>query len=150
MMEYQIAFSPGPSCKQLIISTLREAQSTLNICVFTISDDSIKDAIKAAFDRGVEVHIITDNYKVSDEGSDIEELSLYGIPVRVDESENHMHHKFMVADNEITITGSYNWTRSAERYNQENIVWVKDQLFAQPFNQEFEKLWEASNDLYSY
>jgi len=87
---------------------------------------------------------------VSDEGSDIEELSLHGIPVRVDESENHMHHKFMVADDEITITGSYNWTRSAERYNQENIVWVKDPMFAKPFNQEFEKLWEESSELYSY
>lgn len=150
MMEYQIAFSPGPSCKQRIISTLREANTILNICVFTISDDFIKDAIKAAFDRGVAVRIITDNYKVSDEGSDIEELSLYGIPLRVDESENHMHHKFMVADDEITITGSYNWTRSAERYNQENIVWVKDQMFAKSFNQEFEKLWEASTDLYSH
>jgi phosphatidylserine/phosphatidylglycerophosphate/cardiolipin synthase-like enzyme len=149
-MEYKIAFSPGPSCKQHIISTLRDANTILNICVFTISDDFIKDAIKAAFDRGVEVRIITDNYKVSDEGSDIEELSLHGIPVRVDESENHMHHKFMVADDEITITGSYNWTRSAERYNQENIVWVKDPMFAKPFNQEFEKLWEESSELYSY
>ena len=149
-MEYHIAFSPGPACKQRIISTLREANTILNICVFTISDDFIKDAIKAAFDRGVEVRIITDNYKVSDEGSDIEELSLHGIPVRVDESENHMHHKFMVADDEITITGSYNWTRSAERYNQENIVWVKDPMFAKPFNQEFEKLWEESSELYSY
>ena len=149
-MEYQIAFSPGPSCKQCIISTLREARTILNICVFTISDDFIKDTIKSAFDRGVEVRIITDNYKVSDEGSDIEELSLHGIPVRVDESENHMHHKFMVADDQITITGSYNWTRSAERYNQENIVWVKDPMFAKPFNQEFEKLWEESSDLYSY
>jgi len=46
MMEYQIAFSPGPSCKQRIISTLREANTILNICVFTISDDFIKDAIK--------------------------------------------------------------------------------------------------------
>jgi len=149
-MEYHIAFSPGPSCKQCIISTLREARTILNICVFTISDDFIKDTIKSAFDRGVEVRIITDNYKVSDEGSDIEELSLHGIPVRVDESENHMHHKFMVADDQITITGSYNWTRSAERYNQENIVWVKDPMFAKPFNQEFEKLWEESSDLYSY
>ena len=150
MMEYQIAFSPGPSCKQRIISTLREANTILNICVITISDDFIKDAIKAAFDRGVAVRIITDNCKVSNEGSDIEELSLYGIPLRLDESENHMHHKFMVADDEITITGSYNWTRSAERYNQENIVWVKDQMFAKPFNQEFEKLWDASTDLYSH
>ena len=146
MMDFRIEFSPGPACKHCIMSAIREAKNTLNICVFTISDDSISDVILEAFQRGVEVRIITDNYKVYDEGSDIIELSENGVLVRIDDSENHMHHKFMVADDRITITGSYNWTRSAERYNQENIVRVNDVEFSRQFNQEFEKLWASAKE----
>ena len=149
-MEYKIAFSPGSDCKKLILDTIREATQNLDVCVFTISDDTISDALKAAFDRGIEVRILTDNLKVSDEGSDIEYLYNSGIDIRIDRSENHMHHKFMVADGLVTITGSYNWTRSAEKYNQENVIWINDEQFSSSFLSEFETLWSNSFELHSY
>ena len=149
-MEYKIAFSPGSDCKKLILDTIREATQKLDVCVFTISDDTISDALKAAFDRGIEVRILTDNLKVSDEGSDIEYLYNSGIDIRIDRSENHMHHKFMVADGLVTITGSYNWTRSAEKYNQENVIWINDEQFSSSFLSEFETLWSNSFELHSY
>ena len=149
-MEYKIAFSPGSDCKKLILDTIREATQNLDVCVFTISDDTISDALKAAFDRGLEVRILTDNLKVSDEGSDIEYLYNSGIDIRIDRSENHMHHKFMVADGLVTITGSYNWTRSAEKYNQENVIWINDEQFSSSFLSEFETLWSNSFELHSY
>ena len=149
-MEYKIAFSPGSDCKKLILDTIREATHKLDVCVFTISDDTISDALKAAFDRGIEVRILTDNLKVSDEGSDIEYLYNSGIDIRIDRSENHMHHKFMVADGLVTITGSYNWTRSAEKYNQENVIWINDEQFSSSFLSEFETLWDNSFELHPY
>jgi cardiolipin hydrolase len=149
-MEYKIAFSPGSDCKKLILDTIREATHKLDVCVFTISDDTISDALKAAFDRGIEIRILTDNLKVSDEGSDIEYLYNSGIDIRIDRSENHMHHKFMVADCLVTITGSYNWTRSAEKYNQENVIWINDEQFSSSFLSEFEALWSNSSELHSY
>ena len=149
-MEYKIAFSPGSDCKKLILETIRESTHKLDVCVFTISDDTISDALKAAFDRGIEVRILTDNLKVSDEGSDIEYLYNSGIDIRIDRSENHMHHKFMVADGLVTITGSYNWTRSAEKYNQENVIWINDEQFSSSFLSEFETLWSNSFELHSY
>ena len=149
-MEYKIAFSPSSDCKKLILDTIRDATQKLDVCVFTISDDTISDALKAAFDRGIEVRILTDNLKVSDEGSDIEYLYNSGIDIRIDRSENHMHHKFMVADGLVTITGSYNWTRSAEKYNQENVIWINDEQFSSSFLSEFETLWSNSFELHSY
>ena len=61
-----------------------------------------------------------------------------------------MHHKFMVADDRITITGSYNWTRSAEKYNQENVIWINDAQFSRSFLVEFETLWSNSFELHPY
>lgn len=146
-MKFEISFSPGPDCKNLILSKIRNAEISLNICVFTISDNDISREIINAFKRGLEVRIITDNYKMHDKGSDILELQREGVAVRIDESDSHMHHKFMVVDDVITLTGSYNWTRSAELYNQENTISIEDESFSNAFNLEFEKLWLESSEI---
>jgi cardiolipin hydrolase len=144
-MNIQIAFSPGPDCRKMIISEIANSEDTLDICVFTISDNQIKDAIISAHHRGIQVRIISDNFKMYDEGSDISELSSEGIEVKVDASEFHMHHKFMVVDAKRLLTGSYNWTRTAELQNSENIIVLEDISISGKFLVEFEKLWENSD-----
>jgi phosphatidylserine/phosphatidylglycerophosphate/cardiolipin synthase-like enzyme len=57
-----------------------------------------------------------------------------------------MHHKFSITDDEEVLTGSYNWTRSAEQYNQENLVVIKNDLIATCYKDEFEKLWKNLMD----
>ncbi|NBU92949.1 MAG: hypothetical protein EBS17_08945, partial [Flavobacteriia bacterium] len=74
-MIIQVAFSPGPDCRKLILSEISKSEETLDICVFTISDNQIKDAIIAAHHKGIQVRIISDNFKMYDEGSDISELA---------------------------------------------------------------------------
>jgi phosphatidylserine/phosphatidylglycerophosphate/cardiolipin synthase-like enzyme len=39
----------------------------------------------------------------------------------------HMHHKFAIVDARLLINGSFNWTRQAVLYNQENCV-ITDNL----------------------
>ena len=140
-MENQVFFSPGEDCVNHIIDLINEAYIQLDICVFTISDDRISRAIVEAMKNGVEIRIISDNFKVEDTGSDIEDLSRVGIPVKLDTTDNHMHHKFMIVDKKIVLTGSYNWTRSAALYNQENILSMDDEEVVSKFSNEFEKLW---------
>ena len=140
-MENQVFFSPGENCVNHIIDLINEAYNQLDICVFTISDDRISRAIVDAMKKGVAVRIISDNFKVKDTGSDILDLSRVGIPVKLDTSTNHMHHKFMIIDKKIVVTGSYNWTRSAALFNQENIISTDDELVISKFSNEFEKLW---------
>ena len=144
-MNIQLAFSPGPECRKMILSEIFNSEETIDICVFTISDNQIKDAIISAHHRGIQVRIISDNFKMYDEGSDISELSSEGIEVKVDASEFHMHHKFMVVDAKRLLTGSYNWTRTAELQNSENIIVLEDISISGKFLVEFEKLWENSD-----
>jgi phosphatidylserine/phosphatidylglycerophosphate/cardiolipin synthase-like enzyme len=140
-MASEWAFSPGPDCKNLILRELNKATQILDICVFTISDDEITKAILAAHRKGVCVRLLTDNDKSFDAGSDIQQLADEGIEVRVDQTENHMHHKFMIRDKKAVLTGSYNWTRSAERYNQENILLMFESPVVQQYEIEFNRLW---------
>ena len=140
----QAYFSPGPDCRIAIEQAMETALSELLICVFTISDDRLSDAIMAAHRSGLTVRVISDNDKMHDRGSDVERLSQAGVNVRIDRSPEHMHHKFMVIDGRTVMTGSYNWTRSAETRNEENIIAVDDPLLATRFSEEFERIWKLA------
>ena len=138
----QAYFTPGDDCPQAIQRLLDNTVREVDICVFTITDDRISRAIEAAHQRGVQVRIISDDEKAGDLGSDIDRLRGVGIPVRVDLSPYHMHHKFAIFDAAVTLTGSYNWTRSAAETNEENLVVYRDQRLARTFSSEFERLWQ--------
>ena len=136
-------FSPGDHCLRRIVSLISVARRTADICVFTITDDRIARALLEAHNRGVRVRIITDDEKTSDLGSDVDQLAAAGIPVRMDDSTHHMHHKFAIFDNTYLVTGSYNWTRSAAAHNEENIVVSSDPRLRRAFVEKFDKLWKA-------
>ena len=134
-------FSPGTECQQAIISAIENAKTSIKICVFTISDDQITAAILAAHRRNIPIKLLTDNEKLFDVGSDIRQLALAKIEIRTDNTKNHMHHKFAIIDNELLISGSYNWTRSAAMYNHENIIVSDNKELVQDFLIQFDKLW---------
>ena len=138
----QVFFSPGTDCLNAIVSNIRNAKKSVKICVFTISDNRIVSAIESLKYKDVEVKIITDNDKQYDRGSDIIYLTEKGYNIKIDLTDAHMHHKFAVIDERITITGSYNWTRSAEKYNHENVLITDNQEITKPYLKEFEKLWK--------
>jgi len=135
------AFSPGPACLQAIQGQLRSARRRADICVFTLSDDRITEQVLAAHRRGVAVRIVTDNDKEFDAGSDIAALRTAGVPVAVDRTDAHMHHKFAIIDGTWLLNGSYNWTRSACFHNEENIVLCNDPGLVRQFQAQFDALW---------
>ncbi len=146
VQQESVYFSPGEECLQAILHHIRGAKNRIRICLFTISDDRIAEELISKHNRGVSVKVISDNDKIFDRGSDIEKLHKAGIPIRLDMTSNHMHHKFALFDNHTTLTGSYNWTRSAERYNHENILITDSYKVLREFNKEFESLWEEFPD----
>jgi phosphatidylserine/phosphatidylglycerophosphate/cardiolipin synthase-like enzyme len=139
----QVYFSPGDDCPQIIVNQLERATSSIDICVFTITDNRIADSIRDAFVRGVAVRIISDNDKSLDPGSDIERLMGLGVPVRIDQTDHHMHHKYAVFDQKTTLTGSYNWTRSADKHNDENFLITGEATINRAYLGHFDRLWDA-------
>ena len=64
---------------------LNSAQKTIDICVFSITDDDVADILIAAKQRKVDVRIITDNQQAAGKGADAERLQKdYGIPYKTD------------------------------------------------------------------
>jgi mitochondrial cardiolipin hydrolase len=136
----EACFTPG--CLDRVRLLLAGAERTADICVFTITDDRISSSIYDAHLRGVRVRIISDDDKANDLGSDVGRLAAKGVPVRFDRTEHHMHHKFALFDRRVLTTGSYNWTRSAEAFNQENMVVTDDERLVRAYVRTFDELWD--------
>lgn len=134
-------FLAGRNCPGRIASLLNAAAKKVDICVFTITDDRISSAILAAQRRQVAIRLITDDEKIADPGSDIQRLQEAGIPVRVDRSIYHMHHKFAIFDDKRLLTGSYNWTRGAAENNMENFLVTTEGKLVARYAGVFEGIW---------
>lgn len=138
----RVHFSPGDDCLRELLALCRQCRRHLDVCVYTIADDRLSDAILACHQRGVTVRLISDNDKKFDDGSDVRALREAGIPVRVDDQPHHMHHKFALFDRRVLANGSFNWTRSASRYNEENLVISDDARLVDAFARRFDTLWQ--------
>ena len=133
-------FSPGDTCLRRLCDLMRGCRDTLDICVFTIADDRLTEAILDCHARGVQVRVVSDNDKQHDSGSDIARLRDRGVPVRLDDAPYHMHHKFALVDGCVLANGSFNWTRSATEKNDENLVVTDDANLVRVFGLQFDML----------
>jgi len=137
-----VYFSPGLEIKQTIANLLREAHSSVDLCVFTITDHELAKQIINCHQRGLNVRIITDDKKTKDRGSEIIDMERAGIKIKIDHSHYHMHNKFGIIDNRVAITGSFNWTYTATKHNQENLLATSKFEIVKQYNDEFERLWK--------
>lgn len=138
----KVYFSPGNEIKEEISQLLREAQSNIDLCVFTITDNELASQIISCQRRGIKVRLITDDEKTMAKGSEISRLEKAGIPIKIDHSHYHMHNKFGIIDKRIAITGSFNWTYTATKHNQENLLATSKYEIVKQYLDEFERLWE--------
>lgn len=136
------AHGPTNLTSVLLFMDADNCKKTLDICVFSITCNEIANAVEAAYNRGVNVRLITDDDQSESVGSDAKWLASKGVPVRTDFSSAHMHHKFAVIDGETTLTGSFNWTRGAVLSNEENVLVTDSKAVARTYSQEFERLWK--------
>ena len=121
---------------------IRTCKKSLDIAIFTLTNDKIFAAMEEAFNRGVSIRVIADDECSKMWGSDVVRCAALGIPTKTDSDvRSHMHHKFCVIDNSVLITGSFNWTAQAVKSNQENILFYENRELANTYTQEFNRLW---------
>jgi len=128
--------------EQELVELLDSATQTLDIAMYYFTDDDLGEAVIRAHRRGVKIRVLLDESQVGASGGEYQKLIAEGIPVAIENTSGLMHHKFVIIDGKITVTGSYNWTASADDRNFENIVIIFCPEIAQAYAQEFEKLWE--------
>ena len=137
----EVYFSLSDNPQKIIIKNINQAQAFINIVMYVFTDREIAIPLAKAQERGVKVRVYLDQDQVDDQYSQSRFLVQKGIKVRISTNNYIMHHKFAVIDNRLLLTGSYNWTFSANNRNDENMMVIDDPEVIARYQNQFEKLW---------
>ena len=141
-------FSDGDRVAERIIAAISHTQKFLHAAIYDFTEPNIAAAIEAGHRRGIEIRIVADEGQARERHSEIQELEADGIPVRLSHgyrgNRSIMHDKFAVFDGKLVVTGSFNWTTSADRYNYENAIFISDSAVAQRYEREFQRIWDGA------
>jgi phosphatidylserine/phosphatidylglycerophosphate/cardiolipin synthase-like enzyme len=84
------------------------------------------------------VQVCADDSNRNPDASVVDDLVAAEIPVRLDGKHAIAHSKVIVIDQYLVLTGSYNWSRSADTRNLENLLELQDQRLAEQYRNNFQ------------
>jgi phosphatidylserine/phosphatidylglycerophosphate/cardiolipin synthase-like enzyme len=134
-------FSPSDKTTSHIIAMIAGAVHTIDLAQMTITRDDIADVLVSRKTAGAKIRGVVDNN--TDAGSDYVYLLGQGVDLHLKTGSGLLHHKYAILDAGWTsagptvITGSHNWSSSAENLNNENTLILHDPAIADLYLQEF-------------
>jgi len=134
-------FSPKGGCAERIIYWINRANTSVHVLIYSFTLPNIAEALIDAKNRGVDVKIVFEKEQIS-QYSQYFRLASAGISVRNDTNPDYMHNKVAIIDGVIVMTGSYNWSSSAENSNNENLIIIKSADVAREYETVFYRIWE--------
>ncbi len=123
-----IKFVPGDDITQNIVDHINAAKKSIYIQAYGWSSNNILNSVKSAAAREVKIFIILDKsnvgkYRNKSQSYFMQDLLKLGVNILID-SRSIAHNKVMIIDESIVITGSFNFTESANRRNVENVIFL--------------------------
>jgi phosphatidylserine/phosphatidylglycerophosphate/cardiolipin synthase-like enzyme len=138
-------FSPDDGVADHLYQILSDATESIYFLAFSFTTDELGQIIRDQAEKGLDIAGIMEEQQVkSNIGTEYDFFKQAGLNVFVDGNEGQMHHKTMIVDDKIVITGSYNFSRSAETRNDENLIVIYNQPIAEFFVQEFQRIYNLS------
>jgi len=135
----KVCFSAVEDCSSLIVFWISRANKSIHVMIYSFTQDEIGEALAQAVKRGIDVEIVFEESQLS-KYSELERLKEAGAEVYLDGNPYTMHHKVAVIDGVVVITGSYNWSKSAEERNDENLVILLGENVAKLYESEFQRV----------
>ena len=124
-------FSPNGGCERVIVDAIDHAESEVLIAAYSFSSKPIAHSLFRASRRGVPVYVLLDKSQPTAHYSMVDDLAAGGLSVAIDRREQIMHMKTIIIDRKMILTGSYNFTASAESRNAEILLLIKGEGTAQ-------------------
>ncbi|WP_439891890.1 phospholipase D family protein [Ralstonia sp. 25C] len=126
----QAAFTPDDDIEGLLADAIDEAREQVLVQAYLLSNKAIVRALLAAHQRGVDVRVLADREQMMRaNGSRVPEIANAGIPVWLEVRYKNAHNKVIVIDprgvRPVLVTGSFNFTQTAQRGNAENVLIVR-------------------------
>lgn len=143
----QVIFtSEDPAIEPAIIPIINSATSSIRFLAFSFTDFPLADAMIQRAKQGVDVAGVFDKTQAGGQGAELGTFFCAGVSVRNDGNKQFMHNKVIVVDERYVITGSLNFSTSAEESNDENVIIIDNPDIAQLYMQDFERVWNMGTD----
>ena len=113
---------------------------------FSFTDYPLADALSQRAKAGVDVAGVFEKVGSETDAAELQTLMCRKVPVRQDGNPGFLHHKLIVVDERIVITGSMNYSTNAEENNDENVIIIDNAEIARLYLQEFERVWNLASD----
>jgi phosphatidylserine/phosphatidylglycerophosphate/cardiolipin synthase-like enzyme len=134
-------FAPEDDVAERFLMLIREARESIYFLAYAFTDDDLAAALVEADTRGVEVVGIMDAAQArSNNGSDYAFFIKNGLDVHLDDRPGSMHHKVLIIDKNILVTGSYNFSSNARIRNDENTLIIYHKDIAEIYLREFQRI----------
>ena len=137
-------FTPGHTVETAITDEIDSARESVRVQAYSFTNPLIVQALADARLRGVDVIVILDKSNRYQKSSAADIAGGLGVPVLIDDRHAIAHNKVMIIDGRIVITGSYNFSRAAEKSNAENIVIIESVPIAEKYQQNWQKHYRHS------
>lgn len=138
----EVYFSPDDGVAARLVRLLRGAETSIYFMAYSLTADDFGDIIRQKAKDGLRVFGVMDESQVkSNKGGEFDPFQQAGLRVYKDGIPGQMHHKVIIIDEKIVIAGSYNFSASAERKNDENVVIFFDEQIAAQYLAEFERVY---------
>ncbi len=114
-------FSPNGGCTDAVVEQVGLAKQSIEVQAYSFTSKEIVGALIDAHHRGVKITIVLDKSNLK-ESSEVNEVYRDKIPTYIDPQHAIAHNKVMLIDGQTIVTGSFNFTYSAEHSNAENLL----------------------------
>jgi len=121
-----------------LVAAIDSARLTVDVAIYSLSLNSIRDALMDAHNRGVQVRMVMESENL--DRSDPQKIKDAGIPILGDRREGLMHDKFVVIDNSEVWLGSMNFTDSGGYTDNNNLMRIRSVKMAENYTKEFEEM----------
>lgn len=143
----EVYFSPDDGTAARLVDMIRGAQHSVYFLAYSFTSDDLADALLERHQAGVDVAGVMEARQVdSNIGSEYDRLRASGLDVRLDGNPNNMHHKVFIIDGQTVVTGSYNFSRSAEERNDENTLVLHNPEIAALYLDEFNRVFSQAQE----
>lgn len=135
----RVYFTPGDSAESAILEQLLSAKESILVQAYSFTNPAIASALADARSRGVNVVVLLDKSHRTQKYSTADYTASAGINTFIDDRHAIAHNKIMIIDGQVVITGSYNFTRAAEKSNAENLVIIESGSVAEKYLNNWQK-----------
>lgn len=139
-MRVQVLFAPEDGVAERIVERVKQATSQIRFLAFSFTHDDIGQAMLSKGRAGVSVSGVFEKTGSETRFSEYGPMKQAGFDVYQDGNRYAMHHKVIVLDGRTTLFGSFNFSDSADRDNDENLLIVDDPGFAARYLEEVERM----------